>query len=275
MGDTRRHPVAGRVAVIHGPWHRGWRWRRRGQRRGRPSDHAGDHHAHHERVLLLSPRMDGQVGSTLELQTSRATPSSFRRALNTAHGSRGARDGKERCRRTPPHQRLATDHGFAPVRIAARYAFGIGMFLLILWVLSSHRDELSGLATVIADLRWWWVPPALLAELGSFVCFAGMQYGLLNAGGLRPPLGALSQDDIRVAGVDQLPDREWRGGQRLRVPVVPAVWCRRHPGRLVDGWRVGHLDGLALLGRHRRPGVGRRGGCLARPDPGDHRASCW
>ena len=38
---------------------------------------------------------------------------------------------------------------------------------------------------------WWWVPPAFAVEIGSYVCFAAMQYELLQAGKLRAPFGPL------------------------------------------------------------------------------------
>jgi uncharacterized membrane protein YbhN (UPF0104 family) len=72
-----------------------------------------------------------------------------------------------------------------------KYVIGIGLLAISLWVLSSHTDELSGLSHVFDTLEWWWVPPALLAEFGSFVCFAGMQYSILKSGDLAAPKGAL------------------------------------------------------------------------------------
>jgi uncharacterized protein (TIRG00374 family) len=68
-----------------------------------------------------------------------------------------------------------------------RFLLGVGVAALILWVLASHRDELSGLSAVFKTLNWWWVPAAVAAELMSFVSFAGMQFELLRSGGLDPP----------------------------------------------------------------------------------------
>ena len=73
----------------------------------------------------------------------------------------------------------------------ARSFLGIGVVALALWALSSHRSELSGLSGVFGHLNWWWVPPALIVEMASFVCFAGLQYELLRSGGLAPPEGPL------------------------------------------------------------------------------------
>ena len=68
-----------------------------------------------------------------------------------------------------------------------RFLLGIVVVVLVFWVLSSHRDELSGLSTVIENLKWWWIPIAVVCEFASFVCFAGLQNEFLKAGGLRTP----------------------------------------------------------------------------------------
>ncbi len=59
------------------------------------------------------------------------------------------------------------------------------------WVLSSKGSELAGFGDVFKRVNWWWVPPAFLVEIGSYVCFAAMQYELLLAGKLRAPFGPL------------------------------------------------------------------------------------
>ena len=58
---------------------------------------------------------------------------------------------------------------------------------IAVWVLSSKGSELSGFADVFKTLNWWWVPPAFVAEILSYVFFAGMQYELFKAGHLKPP----------------------------------------------------------------------------------------
>src|ERR1700678_2630325 len=72
---------------------------------------------------------------------------------------------------------------------AVRVVLGVGVVRLALWALSSPRGELSGFSQVFLHLKWWWIPPALLVEAASFVCFAGMQYELLRSGGLAAPEG--------------------------------------------------------------------------------------
>jgi uncharacterized protein (TIRG00374 family) len=73
----------------------------------------------------------------------------------------------------------------------AKYLISAAILGVSVWVLSSHTSELSGLSAVFTTLDWWWIPPAVVVEVGSFVCFAAMQYELLRAGGLQAPRGAL------------------------------------------------------------------------------------
>jgi uncharacterized membrane protein YbhN (UPF0104 family) len=68
-----------------------------------------------------------------------------------------------------------------------RFVLAIGVLGLAVWVLDAHTDELSGIPEAFDNLRWWWIPPAVLAEAASLICFAGMQYELLKSGGLDSP----------------------------------------------------------------------------------------
>lgn len=68
-----------------------------------------------------------------------------------------------------------------------RIAVGFGLVAIALWVVSSKSSELSGFSAIFKNFDWWWVVPAIVAEIGSYVCFTAMQYELLNAGHLRPP----------------------------------------------------------------------------------------
>jgi uncharacterized protein (TIRG00374 family) len=67
----------------------------------------------------------------------------------------------------------------------------LAVLALAVWILSAHTDELSGLSTVFVTLDWWWIPAAVVAEALSFVAFTGMQYKLLQSGGLTAPQGSL------------------------------------------------------------------------------------
>jgi len=99
---------------------------------------------------------------------------------------------------------------------------GIGVVALAVWALSSHSGELSGFSTVFGNLKWWWIPPALLVELASFVCFAGLQYEFLRCGGLPPPEGAL----LKMTFASQAITNSLPGGTAFSA-VYGFRWFRR------------------------------------------------
>ncbi len=103
-----------------------------------------------------------------------------------------------------------------------RFLFGIGIVIVALWVLSSHRDELSGFSQVFRTLKWWWIPPALLLELASFVCFAGLQYEFLDSGGLAAPEGPL----VKMTFASQAITNSLPGGSAFSA-VYGFRWFRR------------------------------------------------
>src|SRR6202034_2980910 len=70
---------------------------------------------------------------------------------------------------------------------AARIIFGFGLVGVAVWVLSSRTSELEGFSTASRKFICCWVPPAVAVEIGSYYCFAAMQFELLRAGHLRPP----------------------------------------------------------------------------------------
>ncbi len=70
---------------------------------------------------------------------------------------------------------------------ATRIVIGFGLVGAALWVLSSRSSELDGFSTIFRTFDWWWVGPAVVAEIGSYLCFAAMQFELLQAGHLRAP----------------------------------------------------------------------------------------
>jgi putative heme transporter len=74
---------------------------------------------------------------------------------------------------------------------AARIIVGFGLVGVAVWVLSSRTSELEGFSTAFRRFNWWWVPPAVAVEIGSYYCFAAMQFELLRAGHLRPPWNPL------------------------------------------------------------------------------------
>ena len=70
---------------------------------------------------------------------------------------------------------------------ATRIVVGFGLVGTAVWVLSSRSSELDGFSTIFRTFDWWWVGPAVVAEIGSYLCFAAMQFELLQAGHLRAP----------------------------------------------------------------------------------------
>ena len=72
-----------------------------------------------------------------------------------------------------------------------RVVFGFALVGIAVWVLSSKTSELTGFGTIFRTFDWYWAVPALAAEIGSYLCFAAMQYELLGAGHLRAPWSPL------------------------------------------------------------------------------------
>ncbi len=121
--------------------------------------------------------------------------------------------------------------------------FGLGVVVLAVWVLASHTDELSGLSEVFQDLNWWWVPAAVLAEVASFVSFAGMQYELLRCGDLDAPKVPLFKMTLAAQALaNSLP-----GGTAVSA-VYGFRWFRRFgaDGPLAAWTMVGTLVGAFL-----------------------------
>jgi uncharacterized protein (TIRG00374 family) len=105
---------------------------------------------------------------------------------------------------------------------ALRFVVGIAVVMVGVWVLSSHTDELSGISDAFKNLNWWWVPPAILAEMLSFVCFAGMQYELLRTRGILPPILPL----LKVTLASQALNNSLPGGNAVSA-IYGFRWYRR------------------------------------------------
>lgn len=121
----------------------------------------------------------------------------------------------------------ATLRRFWPV---LRWLFGLVALGLVLDVLGGHGSELSGFGDVLANLRWWWLPGAVILEAGSLVAFAAVQYRLLAAGGLRPPATPL----VGITLASQAITNSLPGGVAVAA-VYGFRWYRR----------LGADDGLA------------------------------
>jgi putative heme transporter len=104
----------------------------------------------------------------------------------------------------------------------ARFLLALGVVAVVVWVLASHTDELSGLSAAFRNLNWWWIPVAVVAEAASFVCFAGMQYELLKSGGLEPPKWPL----LKTAVASQAIANSLPGGSAVAA-VYGFRWYRR------------------------------------------------
>jgi putative heme transporter len=73
-----------------------------------------------------------------------------------------------------------------------RFVVGIAAAALVVWALSSHTDELSGISTVFDHLEWGWLVPAVVVEGCSYLSLALVQRRLLATGGVDAPLPTLS-----------------------------------------------------------------------------------
>ena len=74
-----------------------------------------------------------------------------------------------------------------------KYVASLAVVVVVVWVLSSHTDELSGVPGLFDHLRWGWVVPAVIAEVASFASLTVMQFKLLQAGGLDAPRSRCSR----------------------------------------------------------------------------------
>ena len=72
--------------------------------------------------------------------------------------------------------------GFRRLWPVVRFILGIGVAALVVWVLSSHTDELSGASAIFDHLRWAWLIPAVVAEGASYLSLARVQRRLLATG---------------------------------------------------------------------------------------------
>jgi uncharacterized protein (TIRG00374 family) len=103
-----------------------------------------------------------------------------------------------------------------------RALIGLAVLGVAVWILSAHTDELSGVTDVFGRLDWWWIPAAVAAEGMSFVAFTGMQYKLLQAGGLAPPRGTL----LKMTFAAQAIANSFPGGNAISA-AYGFRWYRR------------------------------------------------
>jgi putative heme transporter len=88
--------------------------------------------------------------------------------------------------------------------------------------LKGHKEELSTVPSVIENLHWWWLVPAVLVEFGSYVAFAAVQWRLLRAGSLTAPSGPL----LNITFAAQAINNTFPGGAAIAA-VYGFRWYRR------------------------------------------------
>jgi len=134
----------------------------------------------------------------------------------------------------------------------ARWFVGLALLAVALDVLAGHKGELTGIGAVLAKLRWWWVPVAILAEIVSELSFVLMQTRLLGAGGLHPRLLPLTGVTLAAQAMSN------------SVPAGPAVaavygfrWYRRlGADDTLAGWALVGTTIFAALSLALLAGIG-------------------
>jgi putative heme transporter len=160
-------------------------------------------------------------------------------------------------RRHPATNRLvgALGRAWPPLKRAwpaLRWLLGLGLLALAVDVLAGDKSEMSGIATILDHLRWWWIAPAIAAEAASELSFVITQTRLMTAGGLRPPLLPLTGMTL----ASQAMTNSVPGG-----PAVAAVYGFRWYRRLgaddtLAGWALVGTSIFAALSLALLAGVG-------------------
>lgn len=115
-----------------------------------------------------------------------------------------------------------------------RWVVSLAVLALMVEVLKDNQGELTQLGYTFSHLRWWWLPAAVLLEIGSYVAFTGMQYGLLEAGGVRPPVRPL----LSVSLASQAITNSLPGGSAVAA-VYGFRWYRRFGADdTIAGWAL-------------------------------------
>lgn len=134
----------------------------------------------------------------------------------------------------------------------ARWFVGLALLALAVDVLTGHKGELTGVGSVLARLRWWWVPVAVAVEAASELSFVRMQARLLRAGGLRAKLRPLTGVTLAAQALSN------------SVPAGPAVaavygfrWYRRlGADDTLAGWALVGTTVFAALSLALLAGIG-------------------
>jgi hypothetical protein len=116
-----------------------------------------------------------------------------------------------------------------------KYAGGVALGALALWVVAGRRGELSGASHYLDHLRWQWLVVAAVVELGSFVAFAVVQRRLLGACDVTMPLGRLTAVTLAATAI---------ANSMPAGPLVSSVFAFRQyrrygADRAMAGWTLG------------------------------------
>ncbi|HXQ74913.1 MAG TPA: lysylphosphatidylglycerol synthase transmembrane domain-containing protein [Acidimicrobiales bacterium] len=116
-----------------------------------------------------------------------------------------------------------------------KFAGGIALAALVLWVVAGRRGELSGASHYLAHLRWQWLLVAAGLELGSFVAFAVVQRRLLLAGGVDMSVGRLTSITLASTAIaNSIP-----AGPLVSLVYGFRQYRRRGADAALAGWTLG------------------------------------
>lgn len=113
-----------------------------------------------------------------------------------------------------------------------RFAIGLLLAALALYVLNGQRGELVGASAILGRLRIGWLLLAILAEAGSFVSFGALQRKLLRCGGVEAGLGFTTGLCMAAGAItNSLP-----GGPAFSSVYAFRQYRRKGADEAVAGW---------------------------------------
>lgn len=111
---------------------------------------------------------------------------------------------------------------------------GVAAVAVAAWVISGKTDELRGVTGYLADMRWWWMIVAVLAETASYLAMSSLQRRLLRAGGTRIPVPHMM--GITLAGSSI--QNSFPGGGVIYLAYMYRQFRRWGADDLLSGWTV-------------------------------------
>jgi uncharacterized protein (TIRG00374 family) len=140
----------------------------------------------------------------------------------------------------PPHQGLRS---YWTVWRVARFAVGVALAGLAVYIVAGRTDELSGASRYLDDLHWYWLAVAAVAEGASVLAYARLQGRLLLAGRVQVPMVPLSA--ITLAGnaiQNSLP-----GGPVFSTVYAFRQFRRRGADDILAGWVLVGATALLMI----------------------------